>query len=638
LVQKWVDCNGEEETVSRLKVVKDAFLHHLVGQKIHIPWIRQHKSGKPKGPLGVLWRFHKRDLFKVWNALMVYSAMTYSFKGRMPRITARQYSKFIKAVNRPHVDVAYKDVVTVLIENFMSCYEFPKFKATTGVPIVSLHGSSTRRAPCPQGYLATRIEEEALVSSIGVLALRPEFTRKHFQIYSGVLTGFEETWTGFAWTYDNSTDRPLSGRIGIIQEPGYKARVVANPYRVHQAAMLPLKDYLFSLLRKLLNDYVYNQEAGVQYVQNLLNEGKTLYSVDLANASDNLPLEFQVRLLSRLGVSQDWIDCFVAISSGDWEMPSDWLPPEKDVRKYLPKDNLPNDGFYPYNGERYLRWYVGQPLGLGPSFASAFLLHHAIVVGCHVFLNKELQYAMVGDDLVLADLDVYNMYRWIMDAIGVQVSKEKTLVSDRAGEFLSRIIFKSFVLRGYKWKGSGDNSFIDVARSLGPRSIRLFMPRQRAVLRVLGELPEPYGLGWNPKGRSWWDRMEEWLEALEHFEVQNRSYVSTVSSLNRKLYAGNLRFMTDKGYPLSAIPDQGIEAFVSSTLSPTVGRLGELMIPNLDYLARLCDDVRSRSSWDREIPISQVFAFLKDFTVLEKIVDITALIRAERLIASVRRV
>jgi len=636
LIHRWVICNGEEETVRRLKQLKDCYLHHLVGQKVHLDWFKQSKDGAPKGPFRVLWKFGRKHLFKVWNAIMSYSSFTYS--GDKIRMTPRQYAKFITSVNRKKVNQEYNGTMEVLINNFTSAFTplFP-FKAETGAPVAFLKTSPSRRAPNPQGYMKNSPEEETLVSSIGVLALRPKFTRKHMRIYSGVLSGFEDTWTGFAWTMDNSTAMPLSGRIGIIQEPGYKARTVANPYRVHQAAMLPLKEYLFGLLRQLPNDYVYNQEAGLMFVQEQLRQGKTCYSIDLSNASDNLPLQYQKVLLSKLGIPQYWIDAFSDISSGDWELPPQWVPKESDTMRYVKPEDVREEGLYPYNSERFLRWSVGQPLGLGPSFPSAFLLHHAIVIGIHVLLQLPLDYAQVGDDLTLFNKDVYDMYRWVMSGIGVPVSLEKTLVSNKAGEFLSRIVFPDFILRGYKWKGSGDNSFWEVARNLGPRSIRLFQYRQRRVLKSLAPLPEPYGLGWNPQGLPYWDRLEEWLEALSKEVPLQRSFVTAESSLNFRLYTGNLKFITDKGYPVSAIPEQGIEGFVANQINPTVAQLGQLMIPNLDYLARLFDDVKYVTSYGApDIDLEAVMHFLRDFTVMERVSELTTLIRLERIIQAVK--
>lgn len=631
LVQKWVNTCGEEETVKRLKTLKDAYLHHLVGQRHPLPWFKKHPDGRPKGPLGILWKFKRIDLFRCWNAIMVYTSMTYQFQGRMPRMTARQYAKFVKAVYREPVNPDFESAAEVLIENFLSVYSFPSFKAKSGMPVRDFVGSPTRRAPTPSGYMKTAVEEDTVIDSIQVLALRPRFTREHWAVYSGTLLGFEDTWEGMVWTQDNSTTRCKSGRIGIVQEPGYKARIVANPYRVHQCAMEPLKKYLFSILRMISNDYVYDQEAGVQYIKKFVESGKPVFSIDLTNASDNLPLSLQKTLLKRIGIPEYWINAFAAISSGDWELPVEWLPDLNKVKKYLGRDS----GFYPLVGSsrQGFSWNVGQPLGLGPSFASAFLLHHAIVVGLHVLCSAPLEYAMVGDDLVLTNESVYQHYVWLMNGLGVEVSKEKSLVSDKGAEFLSRVILPDQILRGYKWRGSGDNSFWDVAKNLGPRSLRLFQRRQRHVLRVLGELPEPYGLGWNPKGLTRWERIEPWLDALQRTDIRVRSYESSVRSLNRKLYNSILRFTTNEGYPISAIPDQGIVTSLRRVLPYNIAALGELALPNIEYLAHLIDDLGPQATAEQINYVRKVSGILSDFTTLEKACDITTLIQKERLIS-----
>jgi len=658
-IQKWVECIGEEETVKKLKTLKDAYLHHLVGQKAELPWFKHYSNGCPKGPFKVLWKFNKSQLFKCWNSIMIYSSFEYQIKPGKARMTARQYAKFIKAVNRKPVDLEAQQAVEVLIENFLSVYSLPTFAAETGSPAMEFRGSANRRAPDPSRFMGSSPEEESVVSSIAVLAQRPEFTKRHWSIYSGVLKGFEDSWQGFTWTPDGNTDRCLSGRIGIIQEPGYKARIVANPYRVHQCAMAPLKDYLFSLFPLIPNDYVNNQDSGVRYVQEMVNEGREVFSIDLSNASDNLPLSSQAYLLKRLGVREDWIDCFTAISSGDWELPESWLPDRESIKKYLPKDMIP-EWFYPFytdenhhlHGEdrqtcskcmnpsdknQYFRWFEGQPLGLGPSFASAFLLHHAIVVGCHVACNQPLDYAMVGDDLVLSHKDVFVLYSSIMDSLGVEVSKEKSLVSNQAAEFLSRVILPDMILRGYKWKGQGDNSFWDVARNLGPRSMRLFKPRQRKVLRILGQLPEPYGLGWNPAGRPYWDRLEEWIDALDRVDVRIRSFESSTVSLNRKLYNSVLKFITSDGYPVSAIPEQDIVASLRDVLPYDIASLGETVLPNVDYLAQQIVDMGNSATKEQLAFARKAKVVLSSFSSLEKLCDVTQLVRLERLISQVER-
>jgi hypothetical protein len=338
-------------------------------------------------------------------------------------------------------------------------------------------------------------------------------------------------------------------------------------------------------------------------------------------------------MLHKLHVPDYWIDAFVDISHGDWELPSEWVPASDKLEKAIKKPIPPE--WYPFNGRRYLRWTEGQPLGLGPSFAAAFLLHHCLVVGIHVMLHAPLDYAMVGDDLVLFNAEVSSVYQMIMSGLGVEISKEKSIISNRYAEFLSRIISKDMILRGYKYRGTSDNSFWDIAKNLGPKSLKFFRRRQRRVLEILGPLPEPYGLGWNPNGEDYWTRLEPWIDALETIDVRVRTYVDRDRVMNRKLYSSVLRFTTSSGYPVEAIPDQGIVASLRSVLPADIVGLGALMLPNIEYLAHL-RDVGPLATKDDISFIHKVRAVLSSFTTLERATDITQLIRYERLIKKVR--
>lgn len=620
-IQKWIKCTGEEETVSRLKKLRLMFIHHLCGSKYHVPWIAVHRDGSPKGPFRVLWKLGKHSLFKSWNALMVYTSLVYIPSFRGPRMTERQFRKFAGAVRRPKPDEGFLAMGEVLINSaYSTLRHVPKFTAETGLSVQSFFGSSTRRAPVPSSYWGSAPEDKSVVDSIQVLALRPNVTKKHMRVYAGVLKGFENVWEGMVWTVDNAATVPISGRIGIIQEPGYKARVVANPYRVHQCALLPLKEHLMNLLKLFPFDYVYDQESGVLHVQKRLQQGKTCFCFDLSNASDNLPFSLQEKVLQLLGIPQYWIDCFKDISHGDWEFHSSWVPKSKH-------DPFPADWQVPMNR---IRWSEGQPLGLGPSFASAFLLHHFLVVGIHVFLNKEPDYSMVGDDLVLYDREVAGLYRHLMNGLGVAISDEKSLVSDKWGEFLSRLISKDKILRGYKFKGTNDNSFMDIARNLGPASIRLFRSRQRRIIDVIGPLPEPYGFGWNPLGLTYWERLEPWIEILDTVkDVRVRTYINPVRHVVSMLYNSVLPYTTDLGIDPFSVPDQ--DTILLREFFPEIYLLGENLLPNLDYLLQLADIGRPIVEWgDRT---SKAFDLLSLFSVLEKGHDISTLIRYERLIS-----
>jgi hypothetical protein len=116
------------------------------------------------------------------------------------------------------------------------------------------------------------------------------------------------------------------------------------------------------------------------------------------------------------------------------------------------------------------------------------------------------EFGLVGDDVVWFKQVLARRYMKIMSDMGCPISVQKTLESDKMAEFLSCIITPTSIIPSYKWRQTSDDNFLDIARCLGPRSVALFKGKQKRIIRLISDIPEPFGLGWNPKGLSWYDR------------------------------------------------------------------------------------------------------------------------------------
>jgi hypothetical protein len=81
------------------------------------------------------------------------------------------------------------------------------------------------------------------------------------------------------------------GRIGFIQEPGYKLRSVANPWSILQVIGSHLGNQLYdTLLHDIPEDCTFDQDQGVRDVQTYLRDSdQDLMSIDLSSRQTGSP-------------------------------------------------------------------------------------------------------------------------------------------------------------------------------------------------------------------------------------------------------------------------------------------------------------------------------------------------------------
>jgi hypothetical protein len=318
------------------------------------------------------------------------------------------------------------------------------------------------------------------------------------------------------------------GRIGLIQEPGLKLRAVANPARIIQAALRPLGDYLYNQLKTLAWDCTFDQPKAFPFIQERLQAGLTVHSVDLTDASNYFPLDLQMAVLDTL-------------------CPSDHLTGESLNRMY-------KDAFFDactsmwlyvdrHGEKKYIRWTRGQPLGLYPSFPAAFLTHGLLLFALNKFEHKNM-FFVLGDDVVILDDGLHEKYRNAMMRLKCPISESKSLSSKILAEFAGKIILKDLIIPQLKWRNPSDDSFMDFIRNFGPRAIRLLRPRQRAIADAYYEIPSFMGgLGFNPRGLPLAERIFNALNTLK--EVVGDSYLMSYNRLVNKMIYDHKPFWTE---------------------------------------------------------------------------------------------
>jgi hypothetical protein len=274
--------------------------------------------------------------------------------------------------------------------------------------------------------------------------------------------------------WDSPTDwegfESYAGRIGFIQEPGLKLRSVANPWPILQLASSRLGNFCYQSLRKIEEDSTFDQDKSVRDVQEWIRKGGSpLMSIDLSSATDRFPLSFTLGVLEGMGVPKAELNLFEGVARASWATPQ---------------------------GET-VRWEVGQPLGLYPSFGAFALSHHALARS-----TRPQFYRILGDDIVI-DQEAGVRLRELYCRLGVPISEDKSLLSHGLAEFGGRLITSDRVFVQPKWRDISPRSFLDLIRNLGPQAIGLMPHKLRRIVKECDPLlPEvvPFGLNWNTGG------------------------------------------------------------------------------------------------------------------------------------------
>jgi len=256
------------------------------------------------------------------------------------------------------------------------------------------------------------------------------------------------------------------GRLGLKFEAAGKIRVFAMVDAWTQWLMTPLHLLVFDLLKFFKTDGTFNQRSPIlnliELFQNPLGwvPKTTFYSLDLSAATDRLPIRLQKTIVSLL-YELFWLKSTGTITYGDViKSRLDTLSKEALEFGDLWEDLLVNRFYYlslshsdlkKMDGIRRadykLKYAVGQPMGALSSWAMLALVHHAIVgfAAKRAKVKVFNRYAVLGDDVVIADSRVAKQYLLILQEIGVSVGLAKSIISKRKMviEFAKKFVVNS---------------------------------------------------------------------------------------------------------------------------------------------------------------------------------------------------
>lgn len=556
LTIKWAEASGEEWTVKRFKALKLEFITSVLATDCAVrraPWIARRPDGSIAGPLRRFWvdQYYMIRPQVVLNALQIYSSFIAS------SATESQVSKFVDSASADPVVLPLH--LTMFIKKFD--WDFAKrFMAFDISPYWKYYRSPIKRVPSLKGTAP-----EIQIDSDLAFASNSEAVRLMYRFQKGVmnLTLPMEVLNAFKLA---KSSHNYVGCISFIQEAGYKLRAVANPTRVIQHALEPLKEVLAKVLSTFPEDCTFDQDRGVDWCQSQLQQGKRLSSIDLSDATNLFPFEVQDLVLSGLSKVISLENDKAAFSQfrsvlrqaakAEWRMP---------------------DG-------TSLRFSKGQPLGLGPSFFLFALSHHIILKS----LNGSGKYVILGDDIVISDDDLAERYRKLMSEIGCIISEDKSIASQQLAEFASRLIRPNDVLRQWKWREITRSNVIDVCRNMGPKIRKEVKKPLTDVVDALALIPiEIGGLGWNPRGKSLSSRFDTSVAQYLLYSLRENLVV-----LRRWSACATSDFLRAHMAIRGANP-------VVAELHPWFGE--DLLVPSKFHLS-LWDD----GSWEREFTLQQI--------------------------------
>jgi hypothetical protein len=337
------------------------------------------------------------------------------------------------------------------------------------------------------------------------------------------------------------------GKISVIQEPGFKARFIANPNRVVQWLLQPLGDFLFKVIKELPWDCTFDQHKADNQIRVVLQENneidkkisslkqeyeknirdsenlgyytraKTLrahyksdvaaleagkqkvYCFDLSNATDRFPLGIQLSLMVQVAYTLPEVQRELMLSQCrffELAARSEWI----------------------YKGD-VLKWTRGQPLGLYPSFPLFALTHGMLLLSLYFQAHGDLPnwtvrtpFFVLGDDVIIFDDWLAISYQSALKDYAIPFSLGKSILSYKAAEFCGHLFTAQNYYIPTKWRCVSEESFIEFLKVWGIEGINLLPRHIRDVATVVARLPEPVGLGYNPEGVSLEERVEKYLE------------------------------------------------------------------------------------------------------------------------------
>lgn len=401
-VQKWVDTKGGVWAIGRVKATRLAYTRYLCGAPLlDSPGfgVQLSPEGLP-GPLDELFRDMKPSHVRLGLSLLGISRI-------IPGWKSPDLSPIIdppESANLSYYGLALSGIVKEL------GWKLPR-------PVWTEVHVSTKAGPNAQAMVGA-IEDahlltEAQISNLSVLG--GEELVRSIGVHRSISLGAWQEILGLK-------PKGLTSKLSLVKDKEAKCRIVAILDYWSQSALKPLHDAEMHFLGSLKADCTFNQGG----FRRSLSRSGPYHSLDLTAATDRVPIAIQEPVLATLVGSEEYAAAWrVACVDRDFRLT--W-------------------------GDRsVVRYACGQPMGAYSSWATFAITHHAIVRLAALragLTTRFTNYALLGDDIVIANDAVAREYRAILSDLGVSISEQKTHVSPDTFEFAKRWIQRGVEVTG----------------------------------------------------------------------------------------------------------------------------------------------------------------------------------------------
>lgn len=458
-MHNWEVARGLPWVVDRMKAMSSHLRLNGTKQKHNLVCrlgIKVHKDGSFVGPFRAIWRLAssgRRGFGKAFRALQIVGRWKAPSPGRS------EYRAFADSIS---TNEPYKVPELVVTPEDM-------WLAAQEERSASFHLKLSTSASSVSPFFGEFVPRSDLDPEDHVRSLEscPNLVLKHYKFLNN-LFALEPKYMYEEYLRIRGDRIDVVGGVkGLTKDRALKQRFIANPNLVLQAALTRLKSAIAGFLSVLPESCVYNQDKGLEWIKQKLNQGYRLHSVDLSKCSDNLPAREQFQLLRKLlPTLRADIDLFEDVSRSGWFCPF----PDK------------------------LHWAKGQPLGLNPSFASFTTFHIMVIRSCG---GDASNFRVIGDDVVFSNTDVMRSVLRAYQMMGVRINDNKSIFNSRRwAEFAGRLVDRFGALPFFKGKRlSVAQDPLGFIRQYGFQGVSLLPKRLRPMVYGVALLPRPFGLG-----------------------------------------------------------------------------------------------------------------------------------------------